>query len=423
MVLGSPLPPSPPAQSYCGWPHWGEILFPLLCRHNTIADGLIGYISSSPFSTGTIPSWMASLGGSPFPPSLWAQSHPWWPHQGYLLSPLLRWHNPIAYGQIGGSPLPPSPLAQSHCRWPHWVDLLFPLLCRNNPIADGLIGWISSSPFSAGTISLRMASSGGSPFSPSLPAQSHCRWPYQGISSSPFSAGTFPSQMASSGGSRLLPSPPAQSNHGWGWPHWVDLLYPFSSGTIPLISPTLPVTWATSYPLWWQARSVKDLRYGREDKLWAYFSDLQMRNEEAQDLLDLWDLWEFGQRKPHLYTCKWVCTEFLQFTAPSSLEVWQLEYSWLWNIPHTRVLCKLHDSWIHDQETWAVMCCQIFFLSSRILAWFRTSEFSMNSWTVLTTNLLINCINYTYFIISNIWPMTLAPTIEHSGGTRRKTFS
>jgi len=51
--------------------------------------------------------------------------------------------------------------------------------------------------------------------------------------------------------------------------------------------PMRVLTWATSYPLWWQARSINYVRVGREDKLWAYFSDLRMRNQEAPDLLDL----------------------------------------------------------------------------------------------------------------------------------------
>ncbi len=133
-----------------------------------------------------------------------------------------------------------------------------------------------------------------------------------------------------------------------------------------------------------------------------------MRNEEAQDLLDLWDLWEFGQRKPHLYTCKWVCTKFLQFTAPSSLEVWRLAYYWLWNISQSRVLCKLYDSWVHDQETWAVMYCHIF-LVIKNFGLVLNQRILYEQLNCSKTHLLINCINYTYSTISNIWPMTASP--------------
>ena len=45
-----------------------------------------------------------------------------------------------------------------------------------------------------------------------------------------------------------------------------------------------------------------------------------------------------------------------------------------------------------------------------------------NSCTVLTTHFVIDFINYTYSKNVELWPMSLAPTNEDSGGTQRKTL-
>ena len=52
----------------------------------------------------------------------------------------------------------------------------------------------------------------------------------------------------------------------------------------------------------------------------------------------------------------------------------------------------------------------------------NTIEVRLNSLTVLTTHFVINLVNYTYSKLVELWPMTLASTNEHSGGTRRKTL-
>ena len=52
----------------------------------------------------------------------------------------------------------------------------------------------------------------------------------------------------------------------------------------------------------------------------------------------------------------------------------------------------------------------------------NTIEVRLNSLTVLTTHFVINLVNYTYSKLVELWPMTLASTNEHSGGTRRKTI-
>ena len=45
----------------------------------------------------------------------------------------------------------------------------------------------------------------------------------------------------------------------------------------------------------------------------------------------------------------------------------------------------------------------------------------MNIWTVLKTHFVTNYINYTYSKNVGLWPMSLAPSNEGSGGTQRKT--
>ena len=42
--------------------------------------------------------------------------------------------------------------------------------------------------------------------------------------------------------------------------------------------------------------------------------------------------------------------------------------------------------------------------------------------SVLSSHFVINLVNYTSSKLVELWPMTLAPTIEQSGGTRRKTI-
>ena len=44
----------------------------------------------------------------------------------------------------------------------------------------------------------------------------------------------------------------------------------------------------------------------------------------------------------------------------------------------------------------------------------------VNSCTVLTTHFVIDSINYTYSKLVELWPLTLAPTNEDSGGYREE---